>query len=133
MEDSIRPGAVIFAADFRRLAKFYEAVTEMTIQHSDDSVVVLASKSMELVLHALRGESDVTEPPVAREDTYIKPFFPVKDLAAARAKAAQLGGRLKPASEEWEWRGFRACDGVDPEGNVVQFRTQPAVARTGTV
>ena len=46
-------------------------------------------------------------------------------LAEARARAPALGGRLAPAGKEWAARGFRACDGVDPEGNVVQFR-EPA-------
>jgi hypothetical protein len=29
---------------------------------------------------------------------------------------------VQAADKEWAWRGFRACDGVDPEGNVVQIR-----------
>jgi len=50
---------------------------------------------------------------------------PVDSLAAARARVAMLGGRLDPADREWSARGFRACDGVDPEGNVFQLR-EPA-------
>lgn len=29
-------------------------------------------------------------------------------------------------SKEWEARGFRACDGRDPEGNVLQVREAAA-------
>ena len=36
--------------------------------------------------------------------------------------AERLGGRVKPVHDEWEARGFRACDGHDPEGNVIQVR-----------
>ena len=126
MKNLHKPGAVIFAADQARLAKFYEALTGMVPQVSDAQHTVLESESFQLVLHALRGEPSVSsssgEPPPAREDTYIKPFFPVASLAEARAKAASLGGRLKPESAEWEARGFRAVDGVDPEGNVIQVR-----------
>lgn len=32
---------------------------------------------------------------------------------------------VRVGREEWAARGFRACDGVDPEGNVLQFR-EPA-------
>lgn len=39
-----------------------------------------------------------------------------------RVTAASLGGHIKPAAAEWSARGFRACDGHDPEGNVLQVR-----------
>lgn len=60
--------------------------------------------------------------PAVREDSYIKPFFPTRSLSEARALAAKLGGEMRPRSEEWEARGFRACEAVDPDGNVIQFR-----------
>jgi len=51
-----------------------------------------------------------------------KPFFPVTSLSKARERAVALGGQLRPRSEEWEARGFRACEAIDPDGNVIQFR-----------
>ena len=42
-----------------------------------------------------------------------------------RGQALALGGQLFAPKREWEARGFRACDGIDPEGNVIQLR-QPA-------
>jgi predicted enzyme related to lactoylglutathione lyase len=63
-------------------------------------------------------------PPTPRRDTAIKPFFVVTSLAAAREKAATSGGALEPANKEWSARGFRACEAVDPEGNVIQFREE---------
>lgn len=116
-----RPGAIFFTGDKERLTRFYQAMTDLPIHASDDSVTVLASDHFELVLHTLPGE-----PPghasAAREDVYMKPFFPVASLTAARKKAESLGGNLRPADEEWSARGFRACEAVDPDGNVVQFR-----------
>jgi hypothetical protein len=122
MESALKPGAVVFCANHQRLAQFYAALTGMVVCHADEEHTVLASASFELVLHALRAEPAPDAPAVAREDTYIKLHFPVSSLAQTRSKAATLGGRLRPADAEWEARGFRACDGVDPEGNVIQFR-----------
>ena len=127
MPNNARPGAVIFAADHQRLAAFYAAVTDLPVSATDDTVVVLRSDTFELVIHRLPGEPPVGDPPVARLDGFIKPFFPVADLGQARDKAAAFGGRLQPADEEWSARGFRACEGVDPEGNVIQFRQNAGV------
>jgi len=46
----------------------------------------------------------------------------VASLAEARAEAPSLGGALYPSDREWEGKGFRACDGYDPEGNILQLR-----------
>jgi hypothetical protein len=35
---------------------------------------------------------------------------------------AGAGGELNPPDKEFAARGFRACDGHDPEGNVLQLR-----------
>jgi len=29
---------------------------------------------------------------------------------------------MEPADREWSFNGVTVCDGVDPEGNVIQFR-----------
>jgi predicted enzyme related to lactoylglutathione lyase len=120
--DGIKPGAVIFTGDHKRLAKFYEAVTGLTPSYTDEQITVLRSESFELVIHSLPGEVSVNEPPRVREDSYIKPFFPVTSLAETRKRAAALGGVLRPENKEWEARGFRACEAIDPDGNVIQFR-----------
>jgi hypothetical protein len=77
-------------------------------------------------VHQLRGEPPVTTDtrgrPALREDSYWKLALPVASIAAARTIASLLGGGLKSPEQEWEARGFRACDGYDPEGNVIQVR-----------
>lgn len=65
---------------------------------------------------------EIADPPKRRTDLPTKLIFPVASLAEARAKAPALGGALNPPGKEFAARGFRACDGHDPEGNVVQFR-----------
>ena len=125
MTTSTKPGVVIFTGDRERLAKFYEAVTGLGVRATDGNVTVLGSDELELVIHALPDEPSVSRPPLARQDVYIKPFFPVTSLSQARKRAAQFGGQLRPRSEEWEARGFRACEAIDPDGNVIQFREDP--------
>lgn len=121
MSTSARSGVVIFTGDKERLSRFYKSVTDLRVRADDSSVTVLASDEFELVIHALPGEP-VAQTAAAREDVYVKPFFSVRSLADAREKAIALGGQLRPASEEWGARGFIACEGVDPDGNVIQFR-----------
>lgn len=119
-------GAVVFAKDIERLARFYEALVPMQRTHAEKDHIVLAAGAVQLVIHGIPKRIADTivigDSPQAREETPIKLFFQVDSLAAVRAQAPALGGSLLPASKEWEARGFRACDGVDPEGNVVQFR-----------
>jgi len=122
MGTNIRPGLVIFTGNHKRLAQFYESVAGIPIVFSDDSFTVLASETFELVLHSVSGEWHVSDPPRAREDSCLKPFFPVRKLSEAREKAATFGGQLRPKNDEWTARGFRACEAIDPDGNVIQFR-----------
>ena len=120
----LSPGVVVFTADRERLAQFYLATTGLVERFTDESVTVLGSDGFQLVIHTLVGEPPVAERPQARHDSYLKPFFPVASLAVARERATALGGQLRPEAEEWEARGFRACEAIDPDGNVIQFREQ---------
>lgn len=117
------PSVVVFVADVERLTRFYQSVAEMRVVVADDRHAVLEIDGFQLVVHALPPqESPQRTPLVVREDTYVKVCLPVDSIAAARERAQQLGGRIRPSSDEWEARGFRACDGHDPEGNVIQVR-----------
>lgn len=116
-----RNGIVIFSGDAARLARFYAGVTGLPSRHDEAGVAVLASDAFELVLHALPGEAAGKASRV-RADAYVKPVFAVPLLADARARVRALGGAMAPAADEWEGRGFRACEAVDPDGNVFQLR-----------
>lgn len=119
-------GAVIFAHDVDRVARFYETLLTMSPVHVEPGLRVIASDRMELVIHALPpgtpGSPAAGVLPELREDTYIKPFFVVQSLAAAREMAPLLGGYVLPPDREFVSRRFRGCNASDPEGNVVQFR-----------
>jgi predicted enzyme related to lactoylglutathione lyase len=121
-----KSSAVVFAKDVAKVARFYQDVLTMSVVHADADHVVLDSPSMQIVIHAIPADIakdiEISEPPVVREGMPIKLCLPVPSLATARARAPELGGRLDPEHEEWQSVAFRACDGHDPEGNVVQFR-----------
>ena len=126
MREELTSGAVIFVGNPELVAAFYSELAGLARVHSEPGLVVLQSDSTQLVIHALRiperDPAQSSRPPEAREDSYVKLYFSVPSLAGVRARAADLGGGLGPIATEWIGRGFRACDGVDPEGNVVQFR-----------
>lgn len=116
--------AVLFVDDVSRIAAFYRAIARMEVLHANGDHVVLESAGFQLTVHALRhdGATSITRAYPTREDTHVKLCFPVEDLQAARTAAARLGGELWARDREWQARGFRACDGRDPEGNVFQLR-----------
>ncbi len=119
-------GAVIFAANVDRVARFYEVLLLMSPVHVETGLRVIASDRTELVIHQVPPHVLPPVPegtvPAPREDTAIKPFFVVPSLAAAREMAPPLGGYVFPREREFSARRFRACNACDPEGNVVQFR-----------
>lgn len=126
MANQQKPGAVLFASDSPGIASFYEGLFGMTRTHSEDGLIVLESSRLQLVIHGIPkkiAESiEIDSPPSRRSNTAIKLVFPVENIAECRALAESLGGGLDPKEKEFVARGFRACDGFDPEGNVFQLR-----------
>lgn len=125
-------GAVVFAKDLARVAAFYQHVVPMAVQHAGADHVVLGAGGFELTIHAIpepiARDVTIAEPPALRDETPIKLILPVASLAEARRRAPGWGGGLGPVGREWAAQGWRACDGHDPEGNVVQFREASAGA-----
>jgi hypothetical protein len=97
---------------------------------SEPSHDLLRGTTYEIVVHAIPRKIaagiDITDPPVPRERAAIKPTFVVKSLDKVRDDAARTGGFLKPTSEAWHFRGCSVLDGMDPEGNQVQFKQRDA-------
>ena len=124
------PSVVLFVANVERVASFYKAVGAMQSVAGDSDHVVLETEGFQLVVHQLSGEPepihDSPDKVRVREDSYSKLCLPVQSISAARSLAASFGGFVKPAQHEWQARGFRACDGNDPEGNVIQVRESAA-------
>lgn len=120
-----RAEAAVYALDPGKLADFYCAVAEMVRVEEAPGFVALQGAALDVILVTIREEiaaSIVREtPPQRREETPIKLVLLVHDLAAARDRAAALGGVVDPCDREWSWRGLTRCDGHDPEGNVFQL------------
>ena len=119
-------GAVLFACDLPRVAAFYRELLGMTQTVTERRLIVLESASYQLVIHGIAKQiadrMDITTPPKRRVDLPVKLVFAVHSLSEARVAAVALGGGLDAVSGQFSARGFTACDGFDPEGNVVQFR-----------
>lgn len=117
--------AVVFVDDVEKLTAFYQALGGMTVLHAEASHAVLEIPGLQITIHALRSSGARPEAPYrTRHDTHIKLSIPVTSIAEARFTAERLDGEVWPPDKEWEAvdRGFRACDGRDPEGNVFQVR-----------
>jgi len=117
-----KPSVVVFVADVRKVSTFYREVASMDVLIDEEDYSVMEVEGLQLVIHRLRGEPAINPGAIkVREDSYVKLCLPVASIAAARSLAAANGGEIK-SQHEWEARGFRACDGHDPEGNVIQVR-----------
>ncbi len=125
MSGDSRVGAVLYAQDLDRVAAFYSAVLGLETAGRDDEHVVLESPGFQLVVLRSRGQAStapIAVPPVRRADAAFKPVFFVPSIAQVRASAETLGGVLNGPEKEWRFDGWKVCDGLDPEGNIVQFR-----------
>ena len=129
-----RTGAVLFAKNLDRVAAFYSAVLGLTEANRADDHVVLESPGFQLVVHRIPGGAaaagEIT-PPARRAAAAFKPVFFVPSLSHLRTVAETNGGIMEPAAQEWSFNGVTVCDGVDPEGNVIQFREHAGSAPTG--
>jgi predicted enzyme related to lactoylglutathione lyase len=125
-------GAIVYAKNIQRLARFYAEIADLEVVHEVDDHVVLESETYELVVVAIPAATAarivITTPPARRENTAFKLSFRVDSLAQAREIAQAAGGELNPAAKEWDFQGMRVCDGCDPEGNMIQVREALAEA-----
>ena len=126
MANPFTAGAIVYAKDIQRLARFYAAVADLEIVHEVADHLVLESETYELVVVAIPAATAariaIATPPVRRENTAFKLSFVVDSLAEARTAAKDAGGELDPPAREWAFQGMRVCDGCDPEGNMIQVR-----------
>ncbi len=123
-------GMVLFVKNKKRVSAFYQAVLGLKPAESEASHDLLRGTTYEIVVHSIPRKIaagiEITSPPAARERAAIKPTFVVKSLSDVRAAAERTGGFLKPESEMWHIRGCSVLDGMDPEGNQVQFKQRDA-------
>jgi hypothetical protein len=96
-------------------------ISELT--HAIPGVLESESMSLSLVVvpERVAATIDVSVPPVRRDRVPVKLAFPVKSIEALRPLAAELGGLVDPTTTQRVFRGSMLCDGIDPEGNVIQL------------
>jgi hypothetical protein len=135
MSTQPKAGAVLFAKDVARLAAFYAQVLAVVPKHAHAEKVVIEAEDFLLVIHAIppsRGSQGGDQRTTGAARERAGQAVPAGALAGpGQVEHEQLGGGMKPAAAEWSGPDFRACDGFDPEGNVVQFREvarEPALA-----
>jgi predicted enzyme related to lactoylglutathione lyase len=119
-----RTGAVLFANNLDRVATFYSVVLGLTEANRADDHILLESPGFQLVVHRITGggsAGDITTPPARRTSAAFKPVFFVPSISRLRGVAEAHGGVMEPAEQEWSFNGITVCDGLDPEGNVIQF------------
>ena len=114
---------VLFAVDVPRTAAFYEVLLNgRTVEEGVCARVT--SEIDEVLVHDIPADIAATikivSPPVAREDTPMKPVFTVDDVDATIARAEAHGGQT--IGRGFTYEGRRYQDVLDPEGNVVQLR-----------
>jgi predicted enzyme related to lactoylglutathione lyase len=128
VRDESRAGAVLYAKDVGRLVAFYSAVLGMQATDRDEDHVVLEAPAFQLVVlqiprHIASG-IEITQPPARRAQAAVKLVFFVPSISSVRASAEAFGGVMNSVDTEWSFQGFTVCDGLDPEGNVIQFRAK---------
>lgn len=119
-------GAVIFAVELQRMVNFYQGVMDLRPGVEEKTYRKLNSQGVELLIHLLPPHIASTiiidSPPIPRDSAVTKLVYVVQNLAAARTRAAELGGCVYAVDKQWEFENTIVCDGWDPEGNVFQLR-----------
>ena len=120
---------MIFAVNVKAMTDFYQAVAGFSADpRPGDSKkdIRLGKGGKELLIHSIPpriAKTIVIEtPPLAREDSAMKPIFDVESLSSALEQVTQRGGLV--TDRTFTLDGLTLHDIVDPEGNVVQLRAR---------
>jgi len=117
--------ATLYAKHLDSMAAFYGTcfgMTEVAAEPGDYRVLESDGWTLTIVQVPadLAATIELADPPTRREGTPIKLTFDVASMTAARRRISEGGGHVD--EYVWDFRGFRHCDFVDPEGNVGQLR-----------
>ena len=117
--------AVIYVKDLDRMSAFYERCLGFETVDRGDGYRVLEAAGWTLSLVRAAEEIltaiEVPAPTRRRTGVPVKLGFGVRSIEGTRAGAQALGGQIDPPDTAWDFGDFRRCDGVDPEGNVIQL------------
>jgi predicted enzyme related to lactoylglutathione lyase len=113
---------VLYAGDLDAMTDFYVRCVGFTLEETSDGYRGLSNDQLQLWLIQRTGATDASqhtgraEP---RSQVPIKLCCEVPNLQRAALVVASLGGSA--STETWKFAGYRRCDIVDPEGNIVQL------------
>ncbi len=129
----MKSAAVLYVKQLGQMRAFYRDSFKMEVVDAAEDYCVLESKLLALSLVAvpdrIAATIHISVPPVRRDDVPIKLAFSVGSIEDVRLTVAEMGGLVDPSTTQWEFRGSTHCDGVDPEGNVIQL-FEPVHTRT---
>jgi catechol 2,3-dioxygenase-like lactoylglutathione lyase family enzyme len=115
--------AVLYVKTLDSMLAFYTVGLGLQARAVEERHATLSSEHWTLSL-VVAGEEfsaaiTIESPPRRRENVPVKLAFEVDSISRARSLLAELGGCADPAATEWDFDGFRRCDALDPEGNVI--------------
>jgi predicted enzyme related to lactoylglutathione lyase len=115
---------ILFAVNPDRLASFYSNLLSLEIQRHEAASLSMEGGGASLLFLQIPAEIardiPVQTPPMAREESAIKPAFDVMNLARAIEAVTAGGGVITPRN--FISAGSVCLDVLDPEGNVIQLR-----------
>jgi predicted enzyme related to lactoylglutathione lyase len=121
----VRAEAIVYVRDLERMCAFYRRCVELEVGDAAEDYAVLESEmwrlSLVVVPPSIAATIQLSVPPERRDTTAIKLAFRVPRIADLRSPVAALGGQVDPIGTEWHFLGFKRCDAIDPEGNVIQL------------
>ena len=121
----MKASAVIYVKRIAPMREFYTQCLGFETATSSEGYCILESDSLRLSLvavpDAIAATIPIETPPRRRANVPIKLAFDVPVIDDVRTIAASLGGRVDPQTTEWSLHGMIHCDGIDPEGNVIQL------------
>ena len=117
-------GAILFVKDMERMKRFYGEMLGPSAgdQGPTDAWATFETAGGCFSLHAIPAEIAknirIESPPVPREQQSLKLIFEVKDVELERERLEKHG--IEILRRPWQTPG-KACDAVDPEGNIFQI------------
>ena len=118
---------MIFAVDVNRVANFYQAVLGVSPcpgEGDNKKDLRLCKEGEEILIHSIPAHIaktiSVQSPPIAREDSAMKPVFNVSSLSESLEQVSVKGGVV--TTMNFTLDGLTRHDVLDPEGNVIQLR-----------
>lgn len=111
------------------MKRFYGEMLDASPTNQDwtDEWATFDTGGARFALHAIPAESakniEIKSPPTPREEDPVKLIFEVEDVESERARLESLG--IQMLRRPWQKSG-KACDAVDPEGNIFQICSSTA-------